>query len=61
MPTNIRAGLSVVVALLTLAVFYFESRTPAGLLPWLALGLGAFMLGVGRRPGGRRPAVPNVP
>ena len=45
MPTNIRAGLSVVVALLTLAVVYFESQAPAGLLPWLALGLGAFMLG----------------
>lgn len=45
MPTNIRAGLSVAVALLTLAVFFVESRAPAGLLPWLALGLGAFMLG----------------
>ncbi len=45
MPTNIRAGLSVVVALLTLAVFYFEGGPPSGALPWLALGLGALMLG----------------
>ena len=45
MPTNIRAGLSVVVALLTLAVVYFESLDPASLMPWLAFGLGAAMLG----------------
>lgn len=45
MPTNIRAGLSVVVALLTLAVYYLEGGPLAGALPWLALGLGACMLG----------------
>ena len=45
MPTNIRAGLTVVVALLTLAVFYFERGAPTGALSWLALGLGALMLG----------------
>ena len=45
MPTNIRAGLSVIVALLTLSAVYFESLAAASLLPWLALGLGAAMLG----------------
>ena len=45
MPTEIRAGLSVIVALLTAVVFYFESRAGAGGLSWLMLGLGALMLG----------------
>ena len=45
MPTNIRAGLSLVVVLVAIAVFYFENQAGAGLLPWLALGLGAVMLG----------------
>ena len=45
MPTNIRAGLSVVVALVTIAVFYFEATAGAGALKWLVLGLGACMLG----------------
>lgn len=45
MPTNIRAGLSVVVALVAIIVFYFENRAGSGTLPWLALGLGAVMLG----------------
>ncbi|MGF1609829.1 MAG: hypothetical protein ACFCUQ_10565 [Kiloniellales bacterium] len=45
MPTNIRAGLSVVVALVAVVAFYFENKAGSGLLPWLALGLGAVMLG----------------
>jgi hypothetical protein len=44
MPNNIRAGLCVVVALVTAAVFYFESRAGGGLLQWLALALGGFMI-----------------
>ena len=44
MPNNIRAGLTVVVILVALVVFYFENRAGAGLLKWLALGLGAFMV-----------------
>ena len=45
MPTNIRAGLSVVVALVAIVVFYFENQAGTGALPWLVLGLGALMLG----------------
>ena len=45
MPTNIRAGLSVVVAIVAIIVFYFEKQAGDSGLPWLALGLGAVMLG----------------
>jgi hypothetical protein len=45
MPTKIRAGLSVVVALVAIVVFYFENRAGTGSLQWIALGLGAVMLG----------------
>lgn len=44
MPSNIRAGLSVVVALVTAAIFYFEVQAGGGLLQWLVLALGAFMI-----------------
>ena len=44
MPNNIRAGLSVTVALVAAAVFYFEHAAAAGLLKWIALALGAFMI-----------------
>ncbi len=43
MPNNIRAGLTALVILVALVVFYFESQAGEGLLKWLALGLGAFM------------------
>ena len=45
MPTKIRAVLSVIVALVTIVVFYLENRAGPGMLQWLALGLGALMLG----------------
>jgi hypothetical protein len=45
MPTRIRAVLSVVVALVVIIVFYFENKAGSGALQWIALGLGALMLG----------------
>ena len=45
MPTNIRAALSVLVALVTALAFYVESRTGSGALRWIVLGLGTVMLG----------------
>lgn len=45
MPTNIRAILSVVMALAAVAVFYFESQAGQGFLKWFALVLGAVMVG----------------
>lgn len=45
MPTKIRAGLSVIVALVAFVVFYFENEAGSGKLQWIALGLGALMLG----------------
>ena len=44
MPNNIRAGLTVIVILVTLVVFYLEHQAGQGALKWLALGLGAFMV-----------------
>lgn len=44
MPSHIRAILSVVVALVALAVFYLELQAGNTLLKWFALGLGAFMI-----------------
>ncbi len=44
MPTNIRAGLSVIVALVSAVVFYFEYQAGSGWLGWLVLALGAFMI-----------------
>lgn len=44
MPNNIRAILSVIVALVAVVVFYFEHTGGGGALKWLALGLGAFMI-----------------
>ncbi len=44
MPNNIRAVLSVIVALVAIAVFYLEHRAGSDFLKWLALGLGAFMI-----------------
>jgi len=43
MPNNIRAILSVIVALVAAAVFYFE-HAGGGALKWFALGLGGFMI-----------------
>lgn len=45
MPTNIRAGLSLVVALSVAVTFYFERHSGAGSLQWLVLALGALMVG----------------
>ena len=45
MPTNIRAMLSVVVALVTAAVFYFESQAVESSLEWFALILGFALIG----------------
>ena len=44
MPNNIRAILSAIVALVALAVFYFEHVSGGGVLKWFALALGAFMI-----------------
>ena len=44
MPNNIRAILSVIVALVAVAVFYFEHAGGGGALKWFALGLGGFMI-----------------
>ena len=44
MPNNIRAILSVIVALVAVAVFYFEHASGGAMLKWFALGLGAFMI-----------------
>ena len=44
MPNNIRAGLTAVVIIVAAVVFYFEHQAGQGLLKWLALGLGAFMV-----------------
>ena len=44
MPNNIRAGLSVTVALVAAAAFYFEHDAGSGLSKWIALALGAFMI-----------------
>ncbi len=44
MPNNIRAALSVIAALIAAAVFYFEHDAGSGLLKWIALALGAFMI-----------------
>jgi len=44
MPNNIRAGLTVIVILVALGVFYLERQAGGGVLQWLALGLGAFMV-----------------
>jgi hypothetical protein len=44
MPNNIRAILSVVVALATLLVFILERQAGDGTLQWVALGLGVFMV-----------------
>ncbi|MCG8358841.1 MAG: hypothetical protein MI920_25010 [Kiloniellales bacterium] len=60
MPNNIRAGLSVVVALVAAGAFYAERQSATGGLAWLALALGLFMIGAvwlfpeGRRKGGKR-------
>ena len=45
MPTNIRWMLSVVMALVAVAAFYFESRAGADFLKWFALVLGALLVG----------------
>ena len=45
MPNNIRAILSVIVALVALAVFYFESQAESGSSSWYVLALGVFMIG----------------
>ena len=45
MPNNIRAGLSVVVALVAAGAFYFERQAGGGGLQWLALVLGVCMIG----------------
>lgn len=44
MPTNIRAGLSVVVAIVAVVAFFLESQVDSGVLRWIVLGLAAFMI-----------------
>ena len=44
MPNNIRAMLSVIVALVAFVAFYFEMRAGPGSLKWSVLGLAAFMI-----------------
>ncbi len=45
MPNNIRAGLSVIVALVAAGAFYFEQQSGAGALQWFVLVLAALMIG----------------
>ena len=44
MPTNIRAILSLIVALVTAVLFYLEIQGESSSREWLALGLGALMI-----------------
>ena len=44
MPNNIRAMLSVIVALVAVGAFYFETRAGPGSLKWSVLALAAFMI-----------------
>jgi len=44
MPNNIRAILSVIVAVVAAVVFYLEQSAGPGMLKWLALGLGVAMI-----------------
>ena len=44
MPTNIKAGLSVVAALVAMAFAYWEYTHGRQDLAWLTLGTGAFMV-----------------
>ncbi len=44
MPKNIRAMLSVIVALVTVVAFYVEMQAGAGALKWVVLALGAFLI-----------------
>jgi hypothetical protein len=44
MPNNIRAVLSVIVAIVAAAAFYFEHQAGSGLLKWIAPVLGALMI-----------------
>lgn len=45
MPNNIRAILSVIVALVTVGAFYLEHRAGDAFLQWLVLVLGIAMIG----------------
>jgi hypothetical protein len=45
MPTNIRMMLSIVVALVAAAVFYFEHQAGQGFLKWFALFLSLALVG----------------
>ena len=45
MPSNIRAILSVVVALVTIVVFALEARAGQDFLKWFVLVLGGLMIG----------------
>ena len=60
MPTNIRTMLSIVVALVAVAVFYFEHQAGQGFLKWFvsilgALGIGAIWLFPEAKTRGDRP------
>ncbi len=44
MPKNIRAMLSVIVALVAAVAFYVEMQAGAGALKWVVLALAAFMI-----------------
>lgn len=44
MPNNIRAAIAVIVALVAMVVFYFESQADSGALKWVVLVLAAFMI-----------------
>ena len=45
MPNNIRAILTVVIALIACAAFWFEHQAGETFLKWLAAGLGVLMVG----------------
>lgn len=45
MPNNIRAGLSVVVALVAIGVFFWEAGAGPAWTRWFALGFGALLIG----------------
>jgi hypothetical protein len=45
MPTRIRAILSAIVVVVAIVLFFVEHQAGAGMLKWLALILGALMVG----------------
>jgi hypothetical protein len=44
MPSNIKAALSAIVAIVAIGAFWLEMETDGGAPAWLILALGAFMI-----------------